>query len=112
MAAGGLLSGERCCPRLDGAHPTSSRGDLVCATLRCVVKKPFPAADLIEYVGSSSTVLVSELLGMSYGACNRWITENRHFTEAEAEKWAQYMGVHPSAIWHDLWWDTAILEPA
>lgn len=77
-----------------------------------MVNKPFPASALIDYVDSETLGLTSEVLGLSYGACARWLDQGRHFTETEAEKWAQFMGVHPSAIWRELWWDAAVLEPA
>lgn len=64
----------------------------------------FPLAPLLERSGFSQGALADRA-----GVDRRTVCRKVHegLTEAQADVWAVRCGLHPSAVWGQLWWATA-----
>lgn len=72
--------------------------------------KLHPATELIAYVSDEgdSNGDIGSRLGINGASVGRWRATDRHFTDAEADRWAIYLKVHPCEIW-STWWSTVEL---
>ena len=73
-------------------------------------RKLHPASELIAYIGDEgdSNYDIGARLGLQGSSVGRWKATDRYFTDAEADRWAIYLKVHPCEIW-STWWSSVEL---